>query len=487
MALSVLALHLACGSRYGFFRDELYFVVCGKHPAWGYVDQPPVIAVVARFAWWMSGEGSSVLAFRLVAMRSHVATVLLAGRLAKKLGGGGFASTLAAAGAAWAPIQLTQGHLVTMNTLELTLWMAVALLAVTAVDGHPRAWWGAGGLLGLALMTKYSALFFAVALVFGLLLTRARTELKSKELWMGVSLAALIALPSALWQLHHGLPFLELLRNGQATKNVQLSLGALVQETLLEQGLGGGGLAALGMFAFWRLAPLERFRFLGAALLILLVGLVAMHAKPYYLAPAFTPLFAAGAVQMEAWIHRAWVHAAVVGAVIVLALPVVPLVLPILPINDMLAWQQRLGQRPQRLERKAYSDVPQHFADQFGWRERVASVAALAKGAAAEAVYAGNYGEAAAIDLFGPRLGLPQAVSGHNAYALWGVRGEPQSVLALGGERGGYVQDFATVALLGVTPEIPEGMPYESRVPVFLLRGPRKPLAVLLEGAKHFE
>lgn len=491
IAAAVFLLHLACGGRYGFFRDELYFVACGQHLAWGYVDQPPLIALVARFAWWLSGHGGSVLLFRLPAALSQVGTVWVAAALARRLGGGVFAGAFAALATALAPIQLAQGHLLTMNAFELLLWSAVALAAVVAAQGRPRVWVAAGGLLGLALLDKYSAVFLAFALLIGLLLTPARVHLRSRWFWIGVAVAAGIALPSALWQLRHGLPFLELLHNGQRDKNAVIPLGAFVGEVVLEQGPIGLGVAVWGLF--WLLASraVGVARFLGAAVAVLLVTMIALHAKPYYLAPAFTPLFAGGAVALERAFLRAGVRGLALALVAASALPAVPLVLPILPIRSMLAWQSRLGVTPQHLERLRYTDVPQHFADQFGWRERVAAVEqvvrALPPGDREQAViYTTNYGRAAALQLFG--RGLPPVVSGHNQYFLWGVPGEPRVMVALGGEASDYAGDFGQVTLAGHTPDIPEGMPYESEVPIFVLRAPHPPVTELFRrGAKHFE
>ncbi len=492
LAAAALAVHLCCGDRYGFFRDELYFVACGKRLAWGYVDQPPLVAVVARFAWWLSGEGRSVIAFRLPAMLAHAGTILLAAGLARWLGGGPLAMGLAAAAVLASGVELAQGHLLTMNVFEILLWSGVALAALQAACGWPGRWPIAGALLGLALLDKYSAGFLALALLAGVALTGARRQLASSWFLGGVAVAALLALPSALWQWRHGLPFLELLRNGRLYKNASLTAGQLLGGLTLEEGLVGMALALAGLVHLLRRDGPEG-RFLGAALGLVGAALVALDGKPYYFAPIFPPLFAAGAVAAERWLPAAgpwrWAPAALA---LIMILPALPMVIPILPPAAAAAWIERLNVAPTRLERMEYGALPQHLADQLGWEERVAAVAAAWNALPVEervraVIYTTNYGRAAAIDLFGRRLGLPSPVSGHNQYFLWGLPpGEHDVVLAVGGRAEDHARGFERVELVGRTPLIRYGMPYESEIPIYLLRGPRSPLAAQFALVKSY-
>jgi hypothetical protein len=491
-ALAVL-LHLACGDRYGFFRDELYFVACGKRLAWGYVDQPPLAPALARVAWWLGGEGDSVLRFRLPWAFLHAATVLVAAAIARRLGGGAFAAALAAAAVALAAVHLAQGHLVSMNAFELLLWAGVALAALTAAEGRPRAWLAAGLLLGLAMLSKYSGALLAAGLLAGLLATRSRSQLATPWPWAGAALAAALALPAALWQLRNGLPFLELLRNGQAYKNAAVPLaGVLGEALLLLHGPAGGLLVLAGLAALLAWKPLAGGRFLGAGLLALLGAYLALGAKPYYLAPAMTPLLCAGAVVAERALRTAWARGLALGAVVVPAALAVPIAIPILPPDAMVAWQERLGVRPRKLERLTYGDMPQHLADQLGWREQVATVAAVVRALPPEdraraVVYTTNYGRAAALELLGRGQGLPPVICGHNQYALWGVPGNPEVMIALGGRAEQHARSFEDVRLVAETPAVPHAMPYESEVAVFVLRGPRRPAAELFREARRFE
>ena len=490
LPLAVVFFHLACLDRYGFFRDELYFVACGQHLAWGYVDQPPLIALIARLAWWLCGHGGSILLFRLPAALSHAATAWVAWRLAASWEGGRTARWLAATAVAVAPVHLAHGHLLTMNSFELLLWASAALVAVVAMSA-PRAWLGVGALLGLAILDKYSAALFAVCIVFGLLATPARQHLRTRWFWGGVAVALLLAMPTVLWQFAHGLPFLELLENGRRGKNAILPLATLVRSIFWEQGYGGAALALAGLAWLLTDARAAGSRFLGVAILAFVLVTLQMHPKPYYLAPGITPLFAAGAVALERATRKAWARRGALALVAASALPMAPLALPLLPIQSMLQWQARLGVVPQHLERKLYSDVPQHYADQFGWPERVAAVVEVVRRLTPEeraqaVVYTDNYGRAAALQLLGAGLDLP-VVCGHNQYYLWGVPGQPVVVVALGGDITAYGSDFEQVSEVGRTPTLPEGMPFESDIPIFVLRRPRAPFTDLFSKCRHFE
>jgi 4-amino-4-deoxy-L-arabinose transferase-like glycosyltransferase len=491
LAGGILALHLACGGRLGFFRDELYFVACGQRLARGYVDQPPLIAAVARAAWWLSGDGGSVALFRLPAYLAGAGSVVVAALLARRLGGGPFAMALAAAATAGSALQLAQGHLLTMNVLELLLWSLTALALLAALHGSGPAWLAAGGLLGLALLAKYSAGLLAVALLVGLVTTRARRALASPWAWAGVALAAALALPAAWWQVEHGLPFLELLRNGRLVKNAQITPLMLLSGLLLEQGPLGLLLAAAGALHLLAGRPDREVRWLGVAMVLVLAAFAAAGGKPYYLGPAFPPLFAGGAVLAEAHLP-AWpaLRIGLVALAAALLLPAAPIAVPLLEPAATVAWQRRLGVEPVRTERAFTQPLPQHQADQLGWPEQVAAVEQVVAGLPAEeraraVVYATNYGRAAALQALG--RGLPAVISGHNQYYLWGVPGAPTVVVALGGRAEEYARDFARVTPAGRTPAVPYGMPYESEVPLYVLRGPRAPLAELFRASKNYQ
>ncbi|GEJ55935.1 glycosyltransferase family 39 protein [Anaeromyxobacter diazotrophicus] len=488
-AAAALALHLACGNRYGVFRDELYFLACGRHLAWGYVDQPPLIAVVARGASALFG--TSPIGLRLPAYAAHAGTVLAAAALARRLGGGRFAVGLAALATLGAPALLGVGHLLTMNAFDPLLFTALALAAARAVDGAPRAWLAAGALVGVGLLNKYSMAFWAVALLAGLAAGSARRRLATPWLAAGLALAAALALPNLLWQARHGFPMLELLRNGQLEKNAPFTWRGFLGETLLEQNPAAAPLW-LGGLAWLLLSGGGTRRWLGVAFLAMAAELGALGGKAYYLAPAFPVLWAAGGCAAERALRGVAGRAAAVAALAGTAALVAPLAIPILPLPQLAAWQARLGVKPDVGERAETGRLPQLYADQVGWPELAEAVARAWRAVPGDlrprtALFAANYGEAGALDLYGPALGLPPCSSGHNSYWLWGPPSpEPAALLVVGGRAEELRRRCRRFEQLGETPDSSWNMPYERRRPIWLCAEPLAPLRELWPGLKRF-
>jgi 4-amino-4-deoxy-L-arabinose transferase-like glycosyltransferase len=436
-----LALHLALAGRYGWFRDELYFLDCGRHLAWGYVDHAPLVGLASRLLLELGG--SLVLA-RSLAAAAGAALVLLSGLLACRLGGGRFAQGLTALAVLVVPINLGIASIFSMNVLEPLFWTGCAWALVRLVQsGDGRLWLVFGLLAGTGLMNKHSTAFFAAALVAGVLLSPERRWLSTRWPWLGGALALLVFSPNLAWQAANGFPTLEDLSNvARSGKNVVLGPLAffsqqveIVHPVLLPLWLGG-----LFSLAFGRL---RRYRFLGAAFALFFVLMFAMKGKNYYLAPAYPMLLAAGAVALEAnlgrwrWsAGRAWPKGAVAAVVGFAGAVTAPLVLPLLPPEGYVAYARTLGVAPPKTEVAHRGPLPQLFGDQFGWPEFVVDVAKAWSGLtpaerARAAIFANNYGEAGAINLFGPALGLPPAISAHQNHFLWGPRGFQGDILVV--------------------------------------------------------
>jgi 4-amino-4-deoxy-L-arabinose transferase-like glycosyltransferase len=491
LVLATVGLHVAFAGRYGYFRDELYFIICGQRLAWGYVDQPPGIALATRVATELFG--TSLTGFRLIPALVSGALVGLTCHLARRFGGGGFAVALAALPAALAPIYLAHGHLFTMNTFEPLLWTACAVVLVHLIDSEDRSLWVPLGLLvGVGLLTKHSMGFYAACLGLGVLLSPARRFLASRWLLVGALLTVAVVGPHVWWQWQHGFPMFELLRNGQLHKNAPFSLSTFLGgQLLLVHPLSVPlWLAGLGfLLVSQRGRP---YRALGWGFVLLLGLFVALKAKDYYLAPAYPVLLAAGAPVWERAVRHPWLRAAVLVPAVVAFAVLVPLALPVLPVERFLAWQRTLGVSPPKLERKEYRELPQHYADQHGWEELVATVAQVYGRLTPEerkrtALYAQNYGQAGALDWLGRRYGLPPARSGHNHYWLWGPGEEPAHLLVVGGDREDLERLCERVEEAARVPPNPYVMPYEDNLPVYRCMGMKVPLATLWPQVKHYE
>ncbi|HEV8200239.1 MAG TPA: glycosyltransferase family 39 protein [Candidatus Polarisedimenticolia bacterium] len=247
IALLRLALTAAVHDRYGYFRDELYYIACSRHLAWGYVDHPPlsiaVLAVVRRLF------GESLHAIRFPAALTGSVLVFLTAAMARRLGGGRFAQVTAALAAALAPVVLgNAGRYFSMNAFDLLLWACGAYVLILILkEGRERLWVLYGVIAGLGLLNKYSMLFFGVGTLAGLVCTARRRDLKGRWIWIGGLVAALLVLPHALWEWRNGFPSAEFIHNASTYKNAPLSPAGFLLQQPLETGLGQAFLWFLGI------------------------------------------------------------------------------------------------------------------------------------------------------------------------------------------------------------------------------------------------
>jgi hypothetical protein len=470
-------LHLATAARYGIFRDELYYIACARHLAFGYVDHPPLIALIT----WLTMHlfGSSLGALRLLPALAGGMLVWVTARMARELGGGGFAQVLAGLAILPVPIYLILNHWLTMNAFEpllwaLTLWAALRMVA----RNDARLWLAIGALIGVGLENKYSMAFLAGALVLGLLLTPERRLLKTWWFAAGVGIAVVLFLPNLLWLARHGFPFLEFERHSRmsGSRIVRGPVAFLADQVVMMNPV----LAPLwiaGLVWFFRSAVAKRYRFAGWTALLVIALLLGMQAKNYYVSPVYPILFASGAIALERACHERfrWAGPVYVGVVVVSGLVLAPLVMPVLPVDRLLAYQKAWhGFTPVVFEVEP-GGLPQYFSDEFGWENMARQTAVAFHALSPEeqkttALFANDYGQAAAIDFFGPRYGLPASVSGAETFWLWGPRQYTGStVIVLGSNGRGDREHFRTVEPAGLVDD-PRSR-HDEQFQIFLCRG----------------
>jgi len=492
IVLLSIATHLVSIDQFGWFRDELYYLACGAHLDWGFVDHPPLVAIAAALA-----PGRGFLAVRALPILCGALTIVLCWRLAERLGARGFGRVLAALGVLLTPTYLFQFHTLSMNSFEVVLWSLGALLAVDLDENAGwRRWLGFGFIVGLGLLNKHSMLFWCAAIVLGVVATRRWRAFATSKPWLAVGVAALIVAPHIVWQIGHGLPTLEFYRNAGAYKILPMSpLGyAGAQLTLAGPGnapLWLGGLAWLLFSSAGR-----RFRFLGVAYLALLVMFILMKGKAYYLVPFYVALFAAGGAAWEQTTGRLRRGFAAVGVVLIVGVGglTAPLAMPLLAPETTIAWSKKLGLAPPRAERSSVAELPQHLADMFGWPELVDSIAKVRDALPAREreraqIITGNYGEAAAIDWLGSARGLPPARSPHNAYFMWAMPETTDGpVIVVANRRFDEARlrtYFEQVSRAGTT-SCSLCMPHERNLPIYVCRGWRRPAAEVWPSLKFY-
>jgi 4-amino-4-deoxy-L-arabinose transferase-like glycosyltransferase len=485
------AVHLASIDKFGWFRDELYYLACGAHLAWGYVDHPPLVALAAALV-----PGRSMLAVRALPMVCGALTLALTWRLAERMGSRGFGRMLAALAAFFTPTYLFQFHTLSMNAFEVVLWTMGALLALDLDEdaSWPR-WLSFGAVVGVGLLNKHSMAFWSGALVLAWLLTGRLRAFATAKPYLAALLALAIVAPHIRWQIAHGFPTLEFYRNASAHKILPMSPFGFVVAQLTLAG-PGNVLLWLGGLGYLLVAPSARtFRFLGLSYLVLLVLFVVMRGKAYYLLPFYSVLFAAGGAAWERTTGRLRQGLAILGVVVIAGVGglTAPLAMPVVSPEATIAWSKRLGLAPPQAERSAVAELPQHLADMLGWPELVASVARVRDALPAHErnhvqIVVGNYGEAGAIDWLGPAHGLPPAHSPHNAYFMWGPpKTTPEPVIVVGGrwlgDRLGGL--FDTVSIEGHS-DCRYCMPHERDLPIFVCRGWKLPASEIWPTLKHF-
>jgi len=398
------------GSRYGYHRDELYFLACGRRPAWGYPDQPPLTPLLSRVMELLHPHSPLVL--RLPAVALVVGITALTGLLARDLGGGRFARGLAALAVGSGTVLLTGGRVLVTATVDVAVWVGLTWIAVRLLGSGDRRWWlPLGALLGVGLLNKQLPLLLVAGLLAGLLLTpSARPLLRGPWPWVGGAVAAACWAPVLVWQARHGWPQLTLAGQiraeyGRPDERVK----ALVGQLLLFSA-GAGVLWVVGVRQLFRRPELARYRPLAWAWVVALALFVVTAGQVYYLTGLYPVLIAAGAVAVERW--RPLGRRAVVALVVVTATLFAPAALPVLP--------------PSRLDTPPWGELDEPQREMVGWPALVDQVAAAYRSVpepdrARAVVFTSNYGEAGAVEEYGPARGVPgPAYSGHNGFADWG-------------------------------------------------------------------
>ena len=417
--------------RYGYFRDELYFIATSKHLAAGYVDFAPLSAFVLRLSRAMFG--ASLHGIRFLPALAYGVEILLTALITAELGGRRFAVFLACVSVLLAPVIVGNATRFSMNPFEPLFWMGCVYFLVRAIQqNNLKLLVCCGVLLGFGLENKHSTAFFLASLAGGLLVTSERRLLRNKWLWIAGALIVLIALPNLVWQYQHQFPtWVDLSNVKRMHKNIELPPIPFVRQQIMMLSPGSAlvWIAGLGFLLFHRDG--KRYRFLGVTYLLFLAIMMALKAKDYYLAPIYPMLFAAGGVFWEKFgdsrRRLRWVTLLVAAAVIILGIIALPLTVPILPVDKIVPYEEALGIKTTRTEVAHSGPLPQHFGDEFGWEEMVQAVASVYNSMPPEqraktGILAGNYGEAGAIDFFGSRFGLPSAISAHQNYYFWGSR-----------------------------------------------------------------
>lgn len=475
----VLLLHLVVAGRYDFFRNELYFIICGRHPAFGYVDQPPLIPLIAA-ATQLFGENLFLL--RLPAALASAALVPVTAAIAALLGGRARARLFAALAAGTAPGFLAITSTLGTASLEPLCFALCSYFVLRAVmRNHPTDFVWAGLVAGISLEAKYGIIVWLGALALGLAASEYRRLILSRWFFLGAGLALALVLPNFTWQAVHDWPFLQIAAH-HSSEGRAFS-GSAIRFFFGQAGAMNIVLAPLwiaGIFAPFFLEAAKPARMLAVAFAIAALTMFGVHGKDYYLFPAFPAMFAVGAVAVERlnkWVVGAWAALALSNAAFLL-----PIVLPVLSPEGLFHYITRHRLAPPPTEAAAIgASITQVFSDEFPWRAMENSVASVyRKFSPAErqqvGIFASNYGEAAALDFYGQKDALPPATSGQNQYFLWGPGDVGQRTLLLVNTSRERWAPFCRQLTMAAQFGAKFAMPYENNRPIMICRGLALPL-----------
>ncbi len=504
LAIQIVGNILAQHAGYGIFRDEMYYLICGRHLAFGYVDQPPMVALQARLTDLLFGF-QHMWSLRLISALAGAATVFLTGALVWAMGGSRRAAALAMLGVTVAGVYLGIDSFLSMNSFDPVFWMlcALALVRIAQAGATPgserviRFWWIVLGLsAGLGLENKDTVVFFLMAMLIALILTPQRRMLASR--WFGVAVAIMVALalPNLLWQIHYHWPTLEWLADvSKSSKDVKLPPLRFLLAQVMMLTPWTAPLWVTGVVWLLVSRAARPFRFLGALYLVFLAMMMLLHAKDYYLAPVYPIYFAAGAICWLPPAKESLRRSVRVGAYSVLLavgfVLTVPFSIPVLPPRQLVAWEKTMHFTPKDSENHDATVLPQFYADRFGWHEMVEKTAQIYNALppdqrAVTGIFTDNYGEASAINLFGPKYGLPVAISGHQSYWLWGPHGYTgQEMILITGDNPADLAPYYASCTQEAVLDNPLAMPWEHK-PIYLCRGRKSTYQADWKDFKHY-
>jgi len=495
-ALVKLLIHLYTNAfaGYGIFRDELYYAACSDHLSAGYVDQPPLSIFI--FALNRLLFGDSIFAVRFLPAVAGAATVFLTGLMARELGGSRFAQGMASLAALVSLILLAMDGFFSMNAFDQLFWAWSAYILILLVKtGDKKYWLHLGLLLGLGLLNKLSVLWLGLGIFAGVAATADRRWLKTEYPYIAGVIAFALFLPFIIWNATHGLADLEFIHNASGGKYSSLTPKIFLMGQILGQNPVTLPLWLSGLFWLLFSKKERRFRIIAYVYMTALaVLLLNGHSKPEYLSPAYAMLFAAGGVAFEQWTAAGIARRLrpAYGLILAAGILLTPLAIPILPVETYIRYADALGVAPSTPEGKKLADLPQFYADMFGWEDKAAAVAKVFHSLSAEdqakcAIFGDNYGRCGAIDFYSKKYNLPKSIGSHNNYWIWGPREySGELVIVLGGNLEGKTERFKSVTIAD-TVRTEHTMPYENNLAIYICRDLKTPLKELWPQLKHYE
>ncbi len=497
LSVFTLILHLYTNlfAGYGIFRDELYYFACTNHLAAGYVDQPPLSIYLLALSRALFGD--SLFAIRLLPSITAALTVYFTGLLTARIGGGLTAVLIACVTLAFSPIFLAMNSIFSMNSFDHFFWVLSAYLVIRIVqENKPTLWILLGAVIGLGMLNKISMAWFGVGLFAGLIFTPLRAHLKTPWPYIAALIAIVIFSPFIIWNSTHNFAHIEFVRNASRFKYSTLTPIDFMSGQLLL----AGPLAILvwlpGLIYLLVSQRVKEYRVLGIIFLTtFLILIINWHSKAEYLAAAYPLVYAGGGMFIEAVVKRknfGWIKYGLAGLIVITGLITMPMALPVLPVDTFISYSKILGVSPQNSEHKELAELPQFYADMFGWEEFAATISRVYESLpdsekVSAVVFAYNYGEAGAIEYYSSKYKLPAVVCPHNSYWYWAQpdSNKIKTVIIPGGNIEDHRSVCRQVAVAAVH-KTRYSMPYENNLPIYICRNLYRSLKEIWRQSRTF-
>jgi len=493
VAISDFLFHIAIANNYGYFRDELYYIVAGQHLAAGYVDFPPVIAILAALMNVIAAD--SPISIHIIPALAGSAIVFVAAMVAKELGGGKRAQVLTAVAAMFSA-SFAVASIFSMDVLDMLWWTVLAYLIVRIIKSKNqdrRLWIFFGIVAGIGLMTKLTIAFFLLALLVAFVLSSQRTYLKSPWLWLGALIAFLILSPYIFWNYVNGFPTVDFFfHHGGLNGGGPVSF--LVYQVLIA-GILGLPLAIAGLYYYFKADLGRPFVVLGIAFVILLIVFTVTNGKPYFFMGAYPFAFAGGAIVIERASrrkHGLLIFPAYVTGIVLIGLALAPVYAPVLPPQTFAQYYGGFSAVANGAAAQSSVGVfPQYLGDRFGWNTMTATVTQVydnlnASEKAQACIFTSNYGEASALIVLGKSYDLPPVISGHNNYYLWGPGKCSGAVMIIITPSLGNIREYFESVYVPANITCTYCMPSEDNIPVVVAIDLNESLQTVWPSLKHF-
>ena len=493
LSLFKLILLIIFAGNYGLFRDEFYYIETSKHLAWGYVDLQPLSAVILAISRWIFGD--SIFGIRIFSYIAGSAIVFVSGLIAREMNGSKFAQIFTAFLVIFSGVILGVSGYFSMNSFDILLSAFMFYFLIKWINtNNSKLWLVIGLLFGIGLENKLTFLFLGFGLTVGLVLTKYRNQLKSKELWIAAAIALIIFLPNIIWQIANNFPTLEFMHNASAYKNKPMGLGGFALGSLMELN------PVFILFPFTALYFLflnkegKVYNIIGWIFISLFLVFAFDNGKPYYMGVLFPVMLAAGVIGADYLIEkylRNFVRLILLYIIIPSVFFTAPFSIPILSVDTFIKYSETLGIKPESGERAELGLLPQFYADRFGWEDMVKQVALAYNQLTPEEkkealIFGQNYGEAGAVNFYRKKYNLPEAISSHNNYWIWGYPKDYKGkVLIIIGSNFKDNSEYFEEVNLAAHHSSKYGMSYEN-VDIFICKNPKMPLSEVWKKIKFF-